>query len=448
MRKKVIEESVLFVSIIKWLFLATCIGIIVGGSTAIFLGLLHKGIALVSGVPYYYLLIPVGLLVSTLLVKYFAPDARGHGTEKIIEAVHQNSGKIKLSVVPVKLLATVVTISCGGSAGKEGPAAQIGAALCSGFADLFRFGDRDRRKLVICGISAGFATVFGTPIAGAIFGVEVLFVGGLLYDVLLPSFVAGIVGYQVSSLLGVAYFHQPLNFIPIFSSLFFLKVCVAGIFFGFISLFFIEMLKVFEKLGHRMTLREEWKALLGGLSLVVLTFFMSTSYLGLGLETIKNAVEGNAVPWYSSVLKMLTTSVTLSFGGSGGIITPIFFVGSTAGNLLGHLPGFDLSVFSAIGMVSLLAGAANTPISASIMAVELFGPQVAPYAAVSCVISFLMTGHRSVYPSQILSMSKSSSLSVKHGQEMKHIEGIEYEPRGKSLLGIVSKRFGRLKKRP
>jgi H+/Cl- antiporter ClcA len=447
MKRKVIEESVLFISILKWLFLATCIGIIVGISTAIFLGLLHKGIALISGVPYYYLLIPVGLLASTLLVKHFAPDARGHGTEKIIEAVHQKSGKIELSVVPVKLLATVVTISCGGSAGKEGPAAQIGAALCSGFADLLRFGNRDRRKLVICGISAGFATVFGTPIAGAIFGVEVLFVGGLLYDVLLPSFVAGIVGYQVSSALGVAYFHQPINFIPVFSSIFFLKVCAAGIFFGVFSLLLIEMLKIFEKLSDKMTISEEWKALLGGFSLVVLTFFMSTSYLGLGLEMIKNAVEGNAVPWYASIMKMFSTAVTLGFGGSGGIITPIFFVGSTAGNLLGHLPGFDLSVFSAIGMVSLLAGAANTPISASIMAVELFGSQLGPYAAVSCVISFLMTGHRSVYPSQILSVSKSSSLTVKHGQEMKQIEEIVYQPRVKSLLGAALRSLKRLKER-
>jgi H+/Cl- antiporter ClcA len=222
---------------------------------------------------------------------------------------------------------------------------------------------------------------------------------------------------------------------------------VSGLFFGTFSLLFVEMLKISEKLSDKMPIREGWKALLGGLSLVVLTFFTSTMYLGLGLETIKTAVEGSAVPWYAAVLKMFSTSVTLSFGGSGGIITPIFFVGSTAGNLLGHLPGFDLSVFSAIGMVSLLAGAANTPISASIMAVELFGPQLGPYAAVSCVISFLMTGHRSVYPSQILSISKSSSLNVKHGQEMKHVEGIEYEPREKSLLGIVSRSFKRLRKR-
>ena len=446
MKKKVVEESVLFVSILKWLLLATCVGILVGGSTAVFLGLLHNGIRLATGFSYYYLLIPAGLLTSTLLVRYFAPDARGHGTEKIIEAVHKHSGKIRLPVVPVKLLATVITISCGGSAGKEGPAAQIGAALCSGFADLFRFGNRDRRKLVICGISAGFATVFGTPIAGAIFGVEVLFVGGLLYDVLLPSFVAGIVGYQVSSALGVAYFHQPIAFVPVFSSLFFLKICLAGIFFGLSSLLFVEILRAFEDINRRAPLRQELKAIIGGILLVALTFLFSTRYLGLGLETIKDSVEGFSVPWYASVMKMLFTSITLGFGGSGGIITPIFFVGATAGNLIGHIPGFNVSVFSAIGMVSLLAGAANTPISASIMAVELFGPELAPYAAVSCVISFLMTGHRSVYPSQILSMSKSASLAVKHGQEMKAVENIEFEPRDKSVLGVLSRKSGRLRK--
>lgn len=441
-----IEESVLFISVLKWLFLAVCVGILVGASTAVFLGLLHKGIELASGLPYYYLLVPVGLLVSTLLVKYLAPDARGHGTEKIIEAVHKKSGRIRLAVVPVKLLATVVTISCGGSAGKEGPAAQIGAALCSGFADLFRFGNRDRRKLVICGISAGFATVFGTPIAGAIFGVEVLFVGGLLYDVLLPSFVAGIVGYQASSALGITYFHQPLDFHPVSSSLLFLKVCTGGIFFGLISLIFVEMLKAFEHISSRMRMRDELKSLAGGLLLVIMTLIFSTRYLGLGLETVKDAIEGNSIDWYASVLKMFSTSVTLSFGGSGGIITPIFFVGSTAGNLIGHIPGFNVPVFAAIGMVSLLAGAANTPISASIMAVELFGPELAPYAAVSCVISFLMTGHRSVYPSQILSVSKSASLSVKHGSEMKDLEDVEYTPRDKSVLGGVSKTIKRMKK--
>jgi H+/Cl- antiporter ClcA len=392
------------------------------------------------------LLLPAALFLSALIVKYLAPDAEGHGTEKIIEAVHKHSGKIRPMVVPVKLVATIITIAFGGSAGKEGPAAQIGAAVTSVLSTLLRFDDRDRKKLVICGISAGFATVFGTPIAGAIFGVEVLFVGGMLYEVLLPSFVAGIVGYQISSTLGVTYFHEPLKFVPVFSSLFFMKVCAAGIFFGFCSLLLIETLRLFERVNHHVKIWSPLQGILGGSLLVILSLIFSTRYLGLGLDTITHAIAGGTVPGGAFVLKILFTAITLSFGGSGGIITPIFFIGAAAGNVFGSVLGLDVSVFSAIGMISLLAGAANTPISASIMAIELFGPAIGPYAAVACVISFLMTGHRSVYPSQVLSLTKSSSLIVEHGREMKDIGNVAYQPRPKSVSEMLMKGLKKIKK--
>jgi len=446
MRKKVLESSILFVSIVKWLSLASIAGITVGVSTAVFLKALEGGITFAMGFSYYYLLLPAAMALSVMIVKYFAPQAEGHGTEKIIEAVHRHSGKINLPVIPVKLIATVITISLGGSAGKEGPAAQIGAGLCSALSSLFRFDDRDRKKMVICGISAGFAAVFGTPIAGAIFGVEVLFVGAMFYDVLLPSFVAGIVGYQVSSALGITYFHEPLNFVPVFSSALFIKVCVGGLFFGLCSLVFIEMLRFFENVSGRMKLNKIYKAIIGGSVLIALSLVFSTNYFGLGLDTIKNAVEGESVNSGAFILKMLFTSITLSFGGSGGIITPIFFVGATAGNTFGSMFGLDASLFAAIGMVGLLAGAANTPISASIMAVELFGPQIGSYAAVACIISFLMTGHRSVYPSQVLALAKSSSIIVSKGQEMKGISGVEFNVRTKSITGGISKGIKKIMK--
>lgn len=446
MKKKILEESVLFVSIIKWLLLATFAGVVVGASTAAFLKLLHAGSAYAASFKYYFLILPVSLFLSSFVVRYLAPDAVGHGTEKIIEAVHKYAGRIKPLVVPVKLLATIVTISTGGSAGKEGPAAQIGAGLCSVFSDLFKFDERDRKKMVICGISAGFASVFGTPIAGAIFGVEVLFVGGLLYEVLLPSFVAGIVSFQVSSALGVTYFQEPLFFIPVFSGPFFAKVCLSGLFFGLCSLLFIEALHFFDGLSDRVKVWNPFKGVIGGVALVVLALIFSTRYLGLGLETIKGALEGNGVPMEASLVKMLFTAITLSFGGSGGIVTPIFFVGATSGNAFGTIFGFEPTIFAAIGMVSVLAGAANTPISASIMSVELFGPEVAPYAAVACVISFLMTGHRSVYPSQVLSVVKSASLMVRQGQEMKDIEEVEFQPRSKTIGGKIAVRFKNDKK--
>ncbi|MFZ1082566.1 MAG: chloride channel protein [Candidatus Kryptoniota bacterium] len=204
MRKSVTESTVLFLSIIKWIFLATIAGVIVGGAVSLFLKALTWSIGITAQHANFFWFLPVSLFLSSLMIKYLAPDAEGHGTEKVIEAVHKRAGKIPILVIPVKAVATLFTLALGGSVGKEGPCAQIGAGLTSLYSDIFRFDDHDRKKMVICGISAGFASVFGAPIAGSIFGVEVLFVGAIMYDVLLPSFIAGITSYQISSALGVS----------------------------------------------------------------------------------------------------------------------------------------------------------------------------------------------------------------------------------------------------
>ncbi len=435
MGRKVLEEqSILFISVIKWFFLASVTGAMVGASTALFLNGLDMAIALSTGTgKYYFVLLPLAMLVSVLLVKHLAPDAEGHGTEKIIEAVHNRGANIKLIVVPVKLVATIVTIAFGGSVGKEGPSAQIGAGIASTFAKVLRFDVSDRRKLVICGISAGFASVFGTPIAGAIFGVEVLLVGAILYDVLLPSFVAGIVGYHVSAAMGITYFTMPIASVPDFTIKFFLELCLAGVFFGTCSFVLIEMLKYSESFARFIKISKPLKALLGGTIIVILAFVFGQRYLGLGLDTIEEALLGEHIPAAAFLLKGVFTAITLSFGGSGGIVTPIFFVGSTSGSLFGSVMGLDPQLFAAIGMVALLAGGANTPISASIMAAELFGPQVASYAAIACVMSFLITGHRSVYPSQVLAVAKSPSIKVSEGLTMEQILDVEINPRAKGL---------------
>ncbi len=436
MRTRIAEQSILFVSIVKWVVLATLVGAIVGLATTVFLKLLTWSTTVSSEYSFALFLLPVAMFLSALMIKYLAPDAEGHGTEKVIEAVHKHSGKIKAAVVPVKLVATIITLALGGSAGKEGPCAQIGAGLSSLLADLLRFDDHDRKKLVICGISAGFASVFGTPIAGSIFGVEVLFVGAILYDVLLPSFIAGITSYQISSAMGITYFHHPVSFVPVFSESFFLKVVIAGLFFGLCSFVLVEALRIGERVAQRIRVWVPLKGLIGGAALVVLALIFSTRYLGLGLDGIQSCLEGGEAPWYSFVMKSIFTSITLNFGGSGGIVTPIFFVGATAGTLFAQVLHLNIGTFAAIGLVSVVAGAANTPIAASIMAVELFGPAVAPYATVACVISFLMTGHRSVYPSQILSITKSASIHVDLGKVMEDVEAT-YEPRKSGVIGRI-----------
>lgn len=433
MRGRLTEQSVLFASVLKWFVLATLTGAIVGGSTAVFLKALTWSTTFTGHYRDYYLLLPLAFVASVLLIKNLAPAAEGHGTEKVIEAVHTASGRIKASVVPVKLVATIVTLACGGSAGKEGPCAQIGAGLASSLADLLRLNERDRKKIVICGISAGFAAVFGTPIAGAIFGVEVLFVGSILYEVLLPSFIAGITAFQVSSALGVHYFNHGLNVAPAFSETFLVEVAFAGVFLGLCSFVMVEVMRGGKALAERLPLSPVFRALAGGAALIGLTRLFSREFLGLGLDGIESALKGYSSPWYTFAMKSVFTSITLNFGGSGGIVTPLFFVGATSGTLFADIFGLDRATFAAIGMVGLLAGAANTPIAAAIMALELFGPSVGPYAAVACVVAFLMTGHRSVYPSQVLAIKKSPSIDVEVGRQIENVE-TDYDPGGRPLV--------------
>ncbi len=411
--KKIFEEQPYrFASVLKWVSLATIVGIMVGLATTLFLTLLKLSIFYTAHFHYYFIVLPIILFITAVITVYLAPDAEGHGTEKVIEAIHKRAGKINAIVVPIKLVTTILTIAFGGSGGKKGPCAQIGAGISSVFAGLLRFNDAERRKLVICGVSAGFAAVFGTPIAGAIFGVEVLFVGTILYDVLLPSFIAGIISYHVSTIFGVTYFYNPINVVPVFSNAFFIKIIFSGVVFGIVSVLFVEILNLSERTSARLKIWNPLKGIIGGAVLVVATLILSDKYLGLGLTQIEAVLQGAHASWYDSFIKMAYTSITLSFGGSGGIVTPIFFVGSSAGSTFASFMHLDPATFAAIGMVAVLAGCANTPIAASIMSVELFGTQIAPYATIACVISFLISGNGSVYSSQKISMNMPTNVKA------------------------------------
>jgi H+/Cl- antiporter ClcA len=430
------EQGTLFASLVKWTALAAATGALVGVSTTLFLWSLDATLGLAARVPWPLVLLPLGFLAASALVRALAPDAQGHGTEKVIEAVHRRWGRISAKVAPVKLAATVLTIAVGGSVGKEGPCAQIGAALASSVASLLRLRPRDRRKIVICGISAGFATVFGTPIAGSIFGIEVLYLGSVLYDVLYPSFVAGIVGFEVSTWLGVSYMHQRIATVPTASQGLFLQIVGAGLVFGLIALFLIEALNLADRVLARVPWPRPIVALAGGVTLAVLASLTSTRYLGLGVPTIEEALQGVRVPLDAFFWKIIFTSISLAAGGSGGIVTPIFFIGATGGSALGAALGLDRGIFAELGMVALLAAAANAPLSASIMALELFGTAVGPMAAIASIVAFTIVGHRGVYPSQVLAITKTPSIRAPRGVDLAGLGPIVVRPSGVRRLRV------------
>jgi len=429
-QKHITEQTAIFFSVTKWVFLSSVIGVIIGATVTLFLKILEYSENSRSLLPFdFYYLLPFALLLTVWLVKTFAPTAEGHGTEKVISAVHKDYGKIDVSVIPVKTLATVLTIFAGGSVGKEGPGAQIGAGVASLLSTIFKFRKSDRKKLVICGISAGFATVFGTPIAGAIFGVEVLIIGVIMYDVLLPSFIAGFAAFTTAQLLGIQYTYYDLHFFQNVSldiTLIF-KVVFAALFFGIVSDIVITTVSKVAKYTKKIPVSVYIKAFGGGVVIVLLTLAVGEQYIGLGLGTIEEALNPNLtnvenIHWYTFLLKTLFTSITLASGGSGGVITPIFYIGATSGHFLGSIISPEhITLFAALGFVSVLSATTNTPIASTIMAVELFGIDIAHYAALGAVISFLISGHRSIFSSQILAMRKSEMLTMKIGEEVENI---------------------------
>lgn len=395
--------------IIKWFALATLVGIIVGVLDAAFLKMLDAAIGWRNTIPFFYVGLPLFLYVGVLLSRRTFSKDRDYTTDAVIDKINTYKPISFISITKGFFL-SILTMATGGSAGKEAPCADVGAGISSILARFMRMNPYDQRKMMICGVSAGFAGVFGVPISGALFGLEVLWVGHIFYEVMFAALVSGMTAFQVTQFLGVNYIYHPIHFVPVFSEQFFLKVIIAGMIFGLISILFIEMMKFMKVLFRYIALRSSvfLACAVGGFVLIAIGYFISPLYLGLGMSGIDNVLAGSApASPFGFLYKIITTSVTFAAGGIGGVVTPIFFIGTQAGGMLAEFLSVDTATLAALGLVAVLAGTANTPLSASIMAIELFGAEIAPYATIACVISFLVTGQKSIYPSQRIAYDKS-----------------------------------------
>jgi H+/Cl- antiporter ClcA len=295
--------------------------------------------------------------------------------------------------------------------GREGTAVQMGGALADQVTRWFRLSAADRRILLMAGISAGFASVFGTPLAGAVFGLEVLVMGRMRYDALWPCFIAAIAADQVTSMWGIVHTHYAVGSVLTVSAWPVLAVLLAGALFGLVGMVFAEATHTLSAFMKRHISYAPLRPVLGGIVLATIIWGLDGwRFAGLGIPTIQQAFL-QPLPAWDFAGKLLLTMGSLSTGFKGGEVTPLFFIGATLGNALAPVLHLPIGMMAALGFVAVFAGAANTPLACTLMAMELFGAQIGVYAALACVASYLLSGHTGIYRSQRIGQGKHRSIA-------------------------------------
>ena len=386
----------------KWLAVGALIGGIGGGIGSLF----HIGVNYATQMrtahPWILYLLPVlGLIIAGL---YRVTRVEGKDTNAIIESVHFGKN-VPLLLVPVIFISTVLTHLGGGSAGREGAALQIGGGIGFETGRLLRLGEKDLPLATLCGMSAVFSALFGTPLTATVFAMEVISVGVFYYAALIPCLTASLVGYLVSLLMGV----PPTRFTvaaPALKAGTMLPVVLLAIGCALVSILFCRGIQETGRLAARLLPNPYLRAAAGGILVIGLTLLAgSTDYNGAGMEMVERAVSGEAADW-AWLLKLLFTAVTIGFGFKGGEVVPSFFVGACFGCVMGGLLGLPAGFGAALGLAAVFCGAVNCPIASVVLSVELFGAGGLMYFAVACAISYLLSGYCGLYSSQTILYSK------------------------------------------
>lgn len=389
-----------------WLMIAGVVGAVGGVVGALFHISVNNANSLRETLPWLLFLLPAGGVVIAGIYKLTGMETEN--TNAIIDSVHFGD-KVPVLLIPVIFIATTVTHLCGGSAGREGAALQIGGGLGFNIGRLFRLDEKDLRLATLCGMSAVFSALFGTPLTAAVFAMEVISVGVFYYAAFVPCIVAAVVAYGITGLFSIAPTRFTIVLEPLTAGLLW-RVAVLAVACAVVSAVFCIAMHGTEKLAAKYIPNTFLRAAAGGALLLALTYLVGTTdYNGAGMAVVAAALEQGIARPSAFFWKLVFTAVTLGFGFKGGEVVPTFFIGAVFGCAVGPLIGIPAGFAAAIGFIAVFCGAVNCPIASIILSIELFGSTELIYFAVACGIAYMLSGYFGLYSSQKIMYSKTKA---------------------------------------
>lgn len=395
---------------LKWLLLSIITALVCGGAGCLFHMLIEIATDFRSEHNFIIWFLPVGGVVIVFLYHIFKLEKIG-GTNYVINSIRKD-GKVPFTMAPGILTGTVLTHLLGGSAGREGAALQLGGSLGSSLGRIFKLDDKDMHVIVLCGMSAVFTALFGTPLTAVVFVMEVISVGVIYDSAIMPCVFSSVFTYYITLILNIHPVNYILNNIPAISPVSLIQSIALGVIFAVASIFLCVSFSKGEALLEKVIKNDYIRAAAGGLAIALLTLLFGTDYNGSGMGIVDNAILNGTARPEAFLLKLLFTVITLGCGFKGGEIVPTFFVGATLGCTIAPLIGMDPGFGAALGLVGVFCGATNAPIASMLLSIELFDVEGLPYFIIICSASYMLSGYFSLYKSQIIVYDKLKAVFI------------------------------------